>query len=110
MIPGYLTPKEIMEQFNWGRAQLSATAKREKWTRYRVGNTYLYDERDIADFALARNRTELLKKAGWKLPPGLVRHDDWDFDPGGCPECGQLAVLTSDEHGWQCIHGHIGKI
>lgn len=108
-IPGYLTPKEIMVQFGWGRAQLSATARREGWARYRVGNAYLYDEQDIADFALARNRTSLLKKAGWKLPPGLVRHDDWDLDPG-CPECGLLAVLTPDESGWLCVQGHTGKI
>lgn len=110
-IPGYLTPQEIMALFGWTgkgqRAQLAKTARREGWQRYEVGNSFLYREQDILDYALMRNRTELLRKAGWKLSPGLVRHDDWDFDPG-CPECGLLAVYTPDSAGWVCIAGHTG--
>lgn len=108
-IPGYITPQEIKARFGWNRAQLTATAKREGWARYAVGNTFLYDAQDIADFALIRNRTELLKKAGWKLQPGLARREDLDYDPG-CPECGKLAVLLPDESGWMCIEGHRGVV
>lgn len=106
-IPGYLTPKEAMARFGWKRAQLNATAKREGWQRIPagIGNAYYYSEQDINDFDLIRNRTELLKKAGWKLQPGLVRHEDWDYGPG-CPECGLLAVYTPDEAGWLCVNGH----
>ena len=110
-IPGYLTSKEIMEQLGWtgkgARAQLQATAEREGWTRHKVGQTYLYDQQPIADFALIRARTDLLRKAGWKLKPGLVRHEDHDFDPG-CPECGLLAVYAPDMVGWLCVAGHTG--
>lgn len=107
-IPGYLTPQEIKARFGWNRAQLNTTAKREGWARYKVGNTFIYDAQDVADYALIRNRTELLKKAGWKLQPGLVRHEDWDYAPG-CPECGLLAVFTPDMKGWICIEGHQGS-
>jgi hypothetical protein len=107
-IPGHCTPKEIMARFGWKRAQLNHTARREGWERYEVGNSFLYREQEIADYALMRNRTDLLRKAGWKLSPGLVRHEEWDYDPG-CPECGLLAVYTPDQAGWVCMAGHNGS-
>lgn len=107
-IPGYYTPQEIMSLFSWKRAQLSTTAKHERWTRYKVGNTYLYDKGPIDEYQEARQRTELMRQAGYNLAPGLVHHDNYDV-LGGCPECHHLAVEMPDGEGWACVKGHKGK-
>jgi len=88
-IPGYYTPAEVMERFNWTRQQLSATARREGWLCHQVGRANLYSKRDVDNFALARLRTDLLRQLGW-VGRGLVRHDDWDTI---CPECNGFAVF-----------------
>lgn len=81
----------------------------------KIGTAYLYSEIDVSEYALARERTRLARALGWKVP-GMVRHDEWDFD---CPICGALAIgkpgATVKEHiellgyenrPWLCVNGH----
>ncbi len=105
-IRGYLKTIEIMKIFNWGRAQTSATARREKWKREQVGTSFLYHEEEIYKYRDTRFRTQLLKKANWWTGPGLYRDSDIDII---CPICESFAVKepkAGDE--WICLKNHTG--
>ena len=107
-ISGYLTTKEIKEMFGWGRAQVSATAKRESWPRKKVGTSYLYDNQEILEYRDARYRTELLKKAGWWSGPGLYRDNEIDV-LNGCSVCQNFAIEDPETgEKWICLEGHTG--
>lgn len=110
MIPGFYTTAEIMARFNWQRAQVSATAKREKWEFLKVGTSKLWRALDVDDYALARTRTELQQQLGWQPAVGakqLLRADDADFI---CPVCGGFAVELwpplEGKRPWRCVNGH----
>jgi hypothetical protein len=105
-IAGYYTTPEVRARFDWTRAQVAATARREGWPSVRVGQSLLWAADAVDAYATARTRTTLLKALGWRARVGgaqLARATEGDLP---CSECGAFAVRLADT--WRCTEGHGG--
>jgi len=106
-LPGYYTTAEVRKIFGWkARQNVHFVSKQEGWDPTKVGGILLFPEAQIKAYYVARMRTKLAKKLGWrrKGTKKLIRTDEHDVK---CPECYEQAVLWGGA--WECVNGHSGS-
>lgn len=106
----FYTSQELIKLLGVTKQRISNLAKEQGFIEAAPG---LWYDTEVDEYLTNRQRTDLLKAAGWWNGKGLCLWDEVDID---CPECGAYAVHKpylgeeQDYYGeswpWRCSKGH----